>query len=175
MPSWPSWATWPPPTGWGSGTGWRSISEVEAAEITRGFDEEPGFPDPEARALAVTLERPADLVAVRAQRPHAGGPSLRIQAGWLAALRVALEAEREAGRRLVVCGDFNVAPNDSDVWDMAAFEGSTHVTEPEREAVKALLDLGLTDLHPRSSRASRSPTGTTARATSTRDSACGST
>jgi len=42
-----------------------------------------------------------------------------------------------------------VAPNDNDVWDMAAFEGSTHITGPERDAVRALLDLGLTDVQPR--------------------------
>jgi exodeoxyribonuclease-3 len=37
-----------------------------------------------------------------------------------------------------VCGDFNVAPDDIDLWDPAAFEGSTHVTPEEREAVAAL-------------------------------------
>ena len=36
------------------------------------------------------------------------------------------------------CGDFNVAPTDDDVWDPAAFAGSTHVTEPERTALAAL-------------------------------------
>ena len=46
-------------------------------------------------------------------------------------------------------GDFNVAPTDKDVFDPAAFVGSTHVTEPERAAVRALLDTGLVDVVPR--------------------------
>jgi len=46
----------------------------------------------------------------------------------------------------VIMGDFNVAPNDADVWDPAAFEGSTHVTPAERSAVRSLLDWGLTDV-----------------------------
>ncbi len=46
-------------------------------------------------------------------------------------------------------GDFNVAPTDDDVWDRAAFEGSTHVTEPERAALTALRATGLTDVVPR--------------------------
>jgi exodeoxyribonuclease III len=46
----------------------------------------------------------------------------------------------------VVAGDFNVAPEDQDVWDMAAFpEGSTHVTAPEREALEAIAALGMVD------------------------------
>ena len=43
-------------------------------------------------------------------------------------------------------GDFNVAPTDADVWDIGAFADSTHVTEPERAAVRALTDTGLVDL-----------------------------
>ena len=42
-------------------------------------------------------------------------------------------------------GDFNVAPEDRDVWSMKAFAGATHVTEPERAAVRRLEDWGLVD------------------------------
>ena len=60
---------------------------------------------------------------------------------WLAALR---EHRRGRARRrlaaVAVCGDFNVAPTDADVWDITAFAGSTHVTEPERTALAALRD-----------------------------------
>ena len=43
-------------------------------------------------------------------------------------------------------GDFNVAPRDEDVWDIAWFEGKTHVTEPERAAFQMLLEAGLTEI-----------------------------
>ncbi len=56
---------------------------------------------------------------------------------WLAALRDALERELTGGLPLAVCGDFNVAPTDADVWDAAAFAGSTHVTAAERDAGRA--------------------------------------
>ncbi|HEY5013843.1 MAG TPA: exodeoxyribonuclease III, partial [Acidimicrobiia bacterium] len=46
---------------------------------------------------------------------------------------------------LVVLGDFNVAPTDRDVWDITAFAGATHVTQPERDAVAALEAWGLHD------------------------------
>jgi exodeoxyribonuclease-3 len=51
-----------------------------------------------------------------------------------------------ASRALIVAGDFNVAPTDLDVWDPAALEGSTHVTEPERSRVEVLCKLGLDDV-----------------------------
>jgi exodeoxyribonuclease-3 len=49
-------------------------------------------------------------------------------------------------RALIVVGDFNVAPEDLDVWDPAALEGSTHVTGPERDRLRAIGGLGLVDI-----------------------------
>lgn len=65
---------------------------------------------------------------------------------WLAMLRDWLAKTCSPTDPLVVLGDFNVAPTDRDVWDPAAFEGSTHVTEPEREAVAELCRWGLQDV-----------------------------
>jgi exodeoxyribonuclease-3 len=46
-------------------------------------------------------------------------------------------------------GDYNIAPTDSDVWDPSAFEGSTHVTEAEREQLAELEKAGLVEVLPR--------------------------
>jgi exodeoxyribonuclease-3 len=51
--------------------------------------------------------------------------------------------------QLAVCGDFNVAPTDDDVWDPKVFVNSTHVTPPERQALADLRALGLTDVVPK--------------------------
>jgi exodeoxyribonuclease-3 len=64
---------------------------------------------------------------------------------WLEMLRVWLAARFTPDDPVVVLGDFNVAPADIDVWDPKAFVGSTHVTEPERAAVRALVEWGLED------------------------------
>ncbi len=65
---------------------------------------------------------------------------------WLAELRAHLEATSEPSDQVAVCGDFNVAPEDRDVWDPTATAGQTHVTEPERRALADLTDWGLTDV-----------------------------
>jgi exodeoxyribonuclease-3 len=70
----------------------------------------------------------------------------QVKLQWLAALRAHLDAVCDASGELVVCGDFNIAPDDRDVWDPAAVHGATHVSAPEREALGELLDWGLVDV-----------------------------
>lgn len=64
---------------------------------------------------------------------------------WLAGLRRYLEERCDPGMPVAICGDFNVAPDDRDVWDPAQFSGMTHVTEPERRALGEILEWGLED------------------------------
>ena len=64
---------------------------------------------------------------------------------WFAALRDYLQAQLAQHASLAAAGDYNVAPEDRDVHDPKAWEGQVHVSEPERAAWRALLDLGLKD------------------------------
>lgn len=64
---------------------------------------------------------------------------------WLEKLRSHLDALGRPDQPLAVCGDFNIAPTDDDVWDPAAFIGSTHVSEPERLALARIEEWGLVD------------------------------
>jgi len=125
------------------------LSRVGVGEITAGFDSEPGFPEPEARAISATCDglRVWSVYVPNGRTPDS--PHYAYKLNWLAALRDALAAELAAGRPTLVCGDFNVAPTDADVWDPAAFVGATHVTAPEREALASILAAGLTDVVPR--------------------------
>ncbi|MCL5047759.1 MAG: exodeoxyribonuclease III [Firmicutes bacterium] len=65
---------------------------------------------------------------------------------WLKALKTELEMRADQTVPLLLCGDFNIAPRDSDVFDIEMFAGATHVTERERLALNSLLDWGLFDL-----------------------------
>jgi exodeoxyribonuclease-3 len=66
--------------------------------------------------------------------------------GWLRALRSWLRQELAAHAQLVVLGDFNIAPEDRDVHDPAAWVGSVLVSPEERAALQATLELGLVDV-----------------------------
>lgn len=71
---------------------------------------------------------------------------------WLERLRSYLAERCNPGADVAVCGDFNIAPDDADVWDASQLVGATHVSAPEREALAGILDWGLVDvfrrLHP---------------------------
>jgi exodeoxyribonuclease-3 len=71
---------------------------------------------------------------------------------WLANLRAELDATCDPAAAVALGGDFNIAPEDRDVWDIDKFAGLTHVTAPEREALRQVMAFGLVDvvrrLHP---------------------------
>jgi exodeoxyribonuclease-3 len=131
--------------GQGRWNGVAVLSRVGLAEIRRGFPGEPGYPDPEARAISAVCGgiRFMSVYVPNGRTPD--DPHYAYKLEWLRALRDVLAGDLAAGP-LVVAGDFNVAPADADVWDPAVFAGSTHVTPAERAAIAALRDLGLTDV-----------------------------
>jgi exodeoxyribonuclease-3 len=106
----------------------------------------PGFEDPSRRVLAVTTNgwRIVNVYVPNGQ--SVGSEKYQYKLRWLSALRDWIAEELRAHERLVVLGDFNIAPEDRDVHDPAKWAGSVHVSEPEREAFRALLALGLTDV-----------------------------
>ncbi|MFF0152187.1 exodeoxyribonuclease III [Micromonospora sp. NPDC005203] len=124
------------------------LSRVGLDDVRVGFAGEPGFPDPEARAISATCDgvRVWSVYVPNGRTPE--DPHYAYKLAWFAALRDAVEAELSGGLPLAVCGDFNVAPTDADVWDPAVFTHSTHVTPAERAALAALRDLGLVDVVP---------------------------
>ncbi|MGN9913656.1 exodeoxyribonuclease III [Phytohabitans sp. LJ34] len=134
--------------GSGQWNGVAILSKVGIEDVVRGFDSEPGFPDPEARAISATCGglRVWSVYVPNGREPDS--PHYQYKLGWLAALRDALAADLATGRPVVVAGDFNVAPTDADVWDPKAFVGSTHVTAPERDALARILAAGFTDVVP---------------------------
>jgi exodeoxyribonuclease-3 len=74
-------------------------------------------------------------------------PFYRAKLAWYDRLARWLAESRDPGEPLVLGGDFNVAPEDADVWDPAACHGGTHVSEPERRAFARLRDWGLADAY----------------------------
>jgi exodeoxyribonuclease III len=119
------------------------LSRVGLADVVAGLAEAPGFPHPEARALAATCAgiRVFSVYVPNGRAP--GSDHYEYKLAWLAALRAVVATGPEA---TVVCGDMNIAPADADVFDPDAYAGHTHVTEPERAALGELQALGLRDV-----------------------------
>ncbi len=105
----------------------------------------PGFPDEQRRVLAATV---ADTRVICLYIPN--GQSLesdkyQYKLRWLDALQAWLKAELAAHPRLAVLGDFNIAPEDRDVHDPAAWAGQVLCSEPERAHFRQMLAHGLKD------------------------------
>jgi exodeoxyribonuclease-3 len=135
--------------GTGQWNGVAILSSVGLSDVRRGFAGEPGFPEVEARALGARCGGVRLWSVYVPNGRTVDSPHFAYKLAWLGALRTALAGEAHGTMPLVVCGDFNVAPEDRDVWDPVAFVGSTHVTAAERSAVGALVELGLVDVYPR--------------------------
>lgn len=99
----------------------------------------------EARTIAATVDgvRVVNLYVVNGQ--EVGSDKYRHKLEWLGLVRDWLRAEIGRHPRLVVVGDFNIAPDDRDVHDPAAWRERILCSTPEREALKALTGLGLAD------------------------------
>jgi exodeoxyribonuclease III len=119
------------------------LSRAGLEDVQAEFEDWPGFPGPEARAVAATCGgvRVWSVYVPNGREP--GSEHYEYKLRWLASLRDAVAAGPDA---VMVCGDMNIAPTDSDVFDPAAYEGHTHVTPPEREALAELEAVGLHDV-----------------------------
>ncbi len=130
------------------------VSRVGLDDVQRGFAGQPLFgsgdspPVAEARAIAATC---GGVRIWSLYVPHGRAvddPHYTYKLAWLAALRADatgwLAADPQA--RIALTGDFNIAPTDDDVYDVAAFAGHTHITQPERAAFDALTEAGYTDV-----------------------------
>ncbi|MBV9604925.1 MAG: exodeoxyribonuclease III [Solirubrobacterales bacterium] len=119
------------------------LSRVGLDDVVRGLEGAPGFPHPEARAVAATCGgvRVTSVYVPNGRTPDSDHYAYKL--AWLGSLRDAVAAGPEAA---VVCGDMNIAPSDEDVFDPEAYVGQTHVTPPERAALAELQALGLHDV-----------------------------
>src|SRR5439155_5350103 len=119
-------------------TTWNGVaigSRVGLDDVVRGLAGAPGFPHPEARAVAATCGgiRVVSVYVPNGRTPDSDHYMYKLP--WLGSLREELASGPDA---TVVAGDFNIAPTDDDVFDPQAYVGQTHVTPPEREALSEL-------------------------------------
>jgi exodeoxyribonuclease-3 len=118
------------------------LSKGAVAEVVRNI---PGFADESARVIAGTI---GNVRIVGAYVPNGQAPGtdkFEYKLQWLRGLREWLREELAAHPKLVLAGDFNIAPEDRDVHDPVAWAGQIHCTDEERSHFRQLCALGLVD------------------------------
>lgn len=118
------------------------LSRELAVDLVKNI---PGFQDTQARVIAGTV---AGVRVIGAYFPNGQAPDsekFAYKMAWLEALAAWVRGELERHPRVVLMGDFNIAPEDRDVHDPALWVGQIHCTPQERAHFQALLDLGMVD------------------------------
>jgi exodeoxyribonuclease III len=142
------------------------VSRVGISDVVTNFGDGPVRRSPGTEAVADAVEAEASLVPsdeARMASAVCGGirfvsiyapngraldtPFYRAKLAWFDRLARWLRETCDPAEPLVIGGDFNVAPEDIDVYDMGAYVNSTHVSEPERAAMAALREWGLIDAY----------------------------
>ena len=106
----------------------------------------PGFDDQQRRILATTINGIRVVNLYVPNGSEVGSEKYAYKLEWLAALQSFLAGELGTYDKLVVLGDFNIAPADADVYDAEKWGHGILCSPKEREALAALLDLGLSDV-----------------------------
>ncbi len=128
---------------------YRLDSDLDPIDIETEFSGMPSFEEKtEARAIC------ADFAGLRLWSVYVPNgrelehPHYEYKLQWLDRFtsHIAEELEHHQQRGLAVMGDFNIAPLDSDVWDINYFANSTHVSDAERDAFQAFEQIGLADV-----------------------------
>ena len=123
------------------------LARAPLEDVTRDM---PGYGDDHKRLIAATVGAgtSSEVRVISVYVPNGqtvGSEKYAYKLRWLEALRGHLLTELARFPRMVVVGDYNVAPTDADVHDPVAWEGQVLCSEPERAAFRALLGLGFAD------------------------------
>jgi exodeoxyribonuclease-3 len=120
-------------------------SKVGIEDPVAGFSGENESEIVESRLLSATC-RGVRVTSVYVPNGRSvGSEHYDAKLAWLDRLATHLEETCDPNGDVAVCGDFNIAPDDRDVWDPKKVNGATHVSPPERERLQRLLDWGLVD------------------------------
>jgi exodeoxyribonuclease-3 len=122
------------------------LSRVGLEQPSSGFAPDDEIMANEARILSATCNGVRVATVYVPNGRSLDDPQYQFKLEWLKRLRQHLDHACDPSAMVVLCGDFNIAPDDRDVWDANAVHGATHVSEPERDALRDLEDWGLVDV-----------------------------
>ena len=125
---------------------YNGVATIARQAPTNPVTDFPGFEDPQRRILATTIDGVRVVNLYVPNGSEVGSEKYAYKLDWLAALRGFLADELQTHEKLVVLGDFNIAPADEDVYDAEKWGEGILCSPKERAALEALLELGLTDV-----------------------------
>lgn len=124
---------------------YNGVAILSKLPMTDVIKNNPKYPDEQQRILAATIDGVRVVCAYVPNGQALDSDKYTYKLGWLQSFRDWLAEELARNEHLAVLGDYNIAPEDRDVHDPAAWEGMVHVSPKERAALQELLGIGLAD------------------------------
>lgn len=118
------------------------LSKEKATDVVTDF---PDIQDPQRRVLCATIDGVRILNVYIPNGQDVESDKYQYKLAWLKAMHAFLKSELQKHDKLVVLGDFNIAPEDIDVHNPASWKGKVLCSKPEREALQKIMSLGLYD------------------------------
>lgn len=122
-------------------------SRLPVSDVVRGLPDD--APDADRRLIAATVEGLRIVNVYVPNGQHVTSEKYDFKLEWLSRLRTFLDSTAQPSDDLVICGDFNVAPDDRDVHDPRLWRGKVLFSEPEHRALGQLMEFGLEDVYRR--------------------------
>lgn len=124
---------------------YNGVALLSREEATDPITDLPGLDDPQRRVLGATVNGVRFLNLYVPNGQEVGSDKYAYKLDWIEKLQAHVRAQLEIHENVVIVGDFNIAPEDRDVYDPAGWADSVLFSPPEREAFRRLLDAGLAD------------------------------
>lgn len=118
------------------------LSRSEAQDVVTDI---PGFEDPQRRIMAATIDGIRVINLYVPNGNEVGSEKYAYKLNWLEEVTAFIAKEKEKYPKMVVLGDFNIAPTDLDVWDPKEWQDTILVSDQERVALSRLMRLGFVD------------------------------
>jgi len=119
------------------------LSREPASEPAQNLPDD--TPDADCRFLAATVGGIRILNIYAPNGKEVGSDKYVYKQDWYRRLRKFLDDSLDPQSPVLLCGDFNVAPEDRDVWDPEKWRGQVLFSEPEKEALRSIMEWGFTD------------------------------
>ena len=120
------------------------LSKYEIEDVQKGFPEDDG--DSPKRLIAGTVNGVRIVNTYIPNGTELGSDKFTFKLDWLLRLRRFFDETCDVSRNVLLCGDFNVAPEELDVWSVPAFQGKLHFSKPERAAIHYIKQWGFIDI-----------------------------
>ena len=124
---------------------YNGVALLSREEATDPITDLPGLDDPQRRVLGATVSGVRFLNLYVPNGQEVGSDKYAYKLDWIEKLQAHVRAQLEIHENVLIVGDFNIAPEDRDVYDPAGWADSVLFSPPEREAFRRLLDAGLAD------------------------------